>query len=124
MSGNFSAAEIVALIAEVGEGVELCLPSAVQAAQPAYGIGEQTTLQCRTVSGYVTSQRHEVALAQSAPAVSGVLLLYLAAGEATREELNNPQVRIRYQGKDYQFEYMKGHWDRGALRLHQLRLID
>ncbi len=122
MNGNFSKAEILSLIEEVGDPLELCVPATTQMAQPVYGIPAKTALQCRPVRGYVTSERREFALASSPPAVSGALVAYLSPVDATREELNNAQARIRYQGKDYQFEYVRGHRDRGVVRLHQLRL--
>lgn len=132
MSGNFSEAELRELIAERDDPLEFCSPGTVQAADPIRGIPERSQMVSRRVCGYVKEDRQaQFGLASQGSAsgmMSGLIAVLLATDTSlssdavTREELNNGAARIRYEGKLYQFEYLKDHRDRGIVRLHEVRL--
>ncbi len=124
MSGNFNEVEILALIAEVGHVVKICLPREVEAANAALGLPARTSLICRTLKGYVIPERRsEIAISQDAPVASGALKAILAASSVTRSELANPKARIEYNDRKYQFEFLRDHSDRGKSQLFEVRLV-
>lgn len=131
MDGNFSEAELRDLIAERGDMIEFCVPSVTQAADPVRGLPVRRTMVCRQLRGYIKEDKQaQFALAQGtgSGAMSGLIAVLLATempasrDMVTRDELSNGAAQLRYEGKSYQFEYLKEHRDRGVIKLHEVRL--
>lgn len=125
MSGNFSEAEILDLIAEAGHKLELGTPKVIQAADPTYGLSERVERLWKEVPGYVAEdQQSEIAVSQgTATESAGGLKAYLAASKVNRADLDDAEARLRHEGREYQFQYLVEIRDRGILRLHKLQLI-
>lgn len=117
---NFTPIEILDLIAELGQTVEFCTVETIESGGFDFGMPNQQSMSCRPVPGYVVPSEKDLSVANSATANAGSLTVYLSADAITRQQLDNPSARIRWNGKLNQFEYGQTHVDRGIARLHQL----
>lgn len=125
MTYNFDYGEMIELINERGDVLEIASVQIIRPANPAMGIPEQKGYNWKRVQGYVVEQtRREMPLNNAPPATKGRFMAYILATTVTREDLQNADNRIRFNGEVWQFVYQKPHRDRGLLRLHELELTD
>jgi hypothetical protein len=121
--------EILALIAEVGNSIQICDYSVTAVARPEFGFPEQREMVCRPIRGYVTPlvqgygtpQLSSQLTLESGSLQLGNYVAYISAEDLRLDQLHEGTVLL-WNNVTYQAKYLRGIQHRGVVLLHEIVL--
>lgn len=121
--------EILALMAEVGNSLQLCRSVVTAAAQPQYGFAEVRSLECRPVrgyvvplvAGYVAPQLASQLALETGSLQAGSYVAYISAEDMQVSDLKEASA-MTWNGLTYELKYLRGIQHRGVVLIHEIIL--